>query len=303
MHGLIRTRFTRLRCRGGRAITSGLAIVCLGVGVGGPAAAAQLSLTWADASTNEDGFKVERKAGSTGAYGQLVALAAGTTGYVDGTVAAGTTYCYRVRAYNSAGDSAYSNEACATPTSATLQTVTVTKNGTGSGTVASSPAAINCGSTCSTSLAYGTSLALSATPTPGSTFTGWSGACTGTGNCALVVDASKSVTASFATTTTTTPTPPPASPQPTYTLTVAKTGNGSGLIASSPAGVYCGATCSVSFPSGRSVTLAAVTTARSTFTGWSGACTGSGTTCTVTMSQAQKVTATFTRNRWRQASP
>ncbi len=90
-----------------------------------PASAAQLSLTWTDASTNEDGFKIERATGTTGAYGLLAAVAAGTTGYVDAAVTAGTTYCYRVRAYNSAGDSAYSNAACATPASATLYTVTV----------------------------------------------------------------------------------------------------------------------------------------------------------------------------------
>ena len=378
----IRTRLTQACRRGGRALTGGLALVCLGVGVVGPAAAAQLSLTWADTSTNEDGFKVERKTGSTGAYGPLVALAAGTTGYVDAAVATGTTYCYRVRAYNTAGDSAYSNEACATPASATLYTVTVSRAGTGSGTITSSPSGITCGSDCTENYSSGTSIALSATPASGATFTGWSGACTGTGGCALVVEANKSLTATFATSTpatytltltksgtgsgtvTSSPsgitcgsdctesytsgtsvtlsaapatgstfagwsgactgsgttcavsmtaarsvtatfatTPTTTATTPTYALTVTKTGNGSGLIASSPAGLYCGATCSGRFPSGQSVTLAAVTTTRSTFAGWSGACTGSGTTCTVTMGQAQTVTATFTRNRWRQASP
>ncbi|MGZ5385678.1 MAG: fibronectin type III domain-containing protein, partial [Acidimicrobiia bacterium] len=156
-----------------------------------PAAAAILTLNWADASTNEDGFKVERKTGSTGTYGQVANLAAGTTGYVDGAVTAGTTYCFRVRAYNSAGNSAYSNEACATPASTLLYTIAVTTAGTGSGTVASSPSAINCGTTCSASVASGTIIALSATAATGSTFTRWSGACTGTGGCALVVDAAK----------------------------------------------------------------------------------------------------------------
>ena len=300
MQRLIRNRRTQRSASGRRAIVAGFSGVCLLVGLLGPAAAAQLSLTWADASTNEDGFKVERKTGTTGAYGQLVALAAGTTGYVDGTVATGTPYCYRVRAYNSAGDSGYSNEACATLASATLQTVTVTKSGTGSGTITSSPSGISCGSDCTENYRSGTSIALSATPAAGSTFTGWSGACTGTGGCALVVDNSTSLTAIFATSTSTTNT---TSTPATSTLTVTKTGNGSGVIASSPAGVYCRATCSTSFPSGTSVTLAAVTTTRSTFTGWSGACTGSNATCTVSMTAARSVTATFTRNRWRQASP
>ena len=300
MHSSIRIRFTQFWRRAGRAIAIGFSTVCLLIGLLGPAAAAQLTLTWADASTNEDGFKVERKTGSTGAYGQLVSLAAGMTAYVDSTVTTGTTYCYRLRAYNAAGDSAYSNEACATPASATLSTLAVTKTGTGSGTVASSPSGITCGSTCSAPYTSGTTVALSATPTPGSAFTGWSGACTGTGSCTVVVGANTRLTATFVasmppTSSVNTPT--------TSTLTVTKTGNGSGVIASSPAGVYCGATCSVSFPSGTSVTLAAVTTTRATFTGWSGACTGTNTTCTVSMTAARSVTATFTRNRWQQATP
>ncbi len=145
------------------------------------------------------------------------------TSYVDGTVTGGTTYCYRVRAYNSAGDSAYSNEACAAPVSATLYTVTVSKAGTGSGTVASSPSGITCGSDCTENYASGTSIGLSATPASGSTFTGWSGACTGTGGCALVMDANKSLTATFATSTPT-----------SYTLTLSKSGTGSGTVTSAP---------------------------------------------------------------------
>jgi len=274
-------RLFHVGSRGGRGLvvafaTLGLLLVSLT-----PAAAATLTLTWADASSNEDGFKVERKTGSTGAYGQLASVAANTTGYVDGAVTAGTTYCYRVRAYNSAGDSAYTNEACAAPVSATLYTVAVTKAGAGSGTVASSPSAINCGSTCSASVASGTSVALSATPASGSTFTGWTGACTGTGGCALVVNANKSLTATFATST-----------AATYTLTLAKSGTGSGTVTSSPTGITCGTDCTQSYSSGTTVTLTAATATGSTFTGWSGACTGTGT-CAVSMSAARSVTATF----------
>jgi uncharacterized repeat protein (TIGR02543 family) len=248
-----------------------------------PALAATLTLTWTDASTNEDGFKIERATGTAGAYGQLAAVGAETTGYVDGTVSPGTTYCYRVRAYNSAGDSAYSNAACTAPVSATLYTVTVGKAGSGSGTVASSPSGVDCGSTCSASIASGTSLALSATPTSGSTFTGWSGACSGTGSCTLVVDANKSLTATFATSTPT-----------TYTLTLSKSGTGSGTVTSAPSGIACGSTCSASYSSGTSVTLTAAPAPGATFTGWSGACSGTSATCTVSMTAARSVTATFT---------
>jgi hypothetical protein len=249
-----------------------------------PALAAQLTLTWTDASSNEAGFKIERATGTTGSYGQLATVAAGTTGYVDATVTVGTTYCYRVRAYNSAGESASSNAACATPASATLHTVTVAKAGTGSGTVASSPSAINCGSTCSATIASGTSLGLSATPAAGSAFTGWSGACTGTGGCALVVNSNKSLTATFATTTAT-----------TYALTLSKTGTGAGTVTSSPTGISCGTDCTQSYASGTTVTLTTAAGTGSKFTGWSGACTGTGATCTVSMTAARSVVATFTR--------
>jgi List-Bact-rpt repeat protein/prenyltransferase/squalene oxidase-like repeat protein len=79
---------------------------------------------------------------------------------------------------------------------------------------------------------------------------------------------------------------------PTHTLTVTKSGTGSGTVTSSPSGIDCGATCSASFAQGTIVTLTATAAAGSTFTGWSGDCTGTGT-CTVTMDQARAVTATF----------
>ncbi|GFE60846.1 hypothetical protein AOG2_14330 [Geobacter sp. AOG2] len=62
---------------------------------------------------------------------------------------------------------------------------------------------------------------------------------------------------------------------------------------SNPAGISCGATCSASFDSGTSVSLTASPDPGSVFSGWSGACSGTGT-CTVTSTQS--VTATFTRS-------
>ena len=72
------------------------------------------------------------------------------------------------------------------------------KSGTGVGTVGSTPSGINCGSSCSANFASGVAVTLTATPTTGSTFTGWGGACSGTSPfCTLTMDAAKSVTASF----------------------------------------------------------------------------------------------------------
>jgi len=81
-------------------------------------------------------------------------------------------------------------------------------------------------------------------------------------------------------------------PSGTSTLTVTNSGSGTGAITSSPAGINCGATCSGTFASGSSVTLTATPDANSTFAGWSGACTSTGS-CVVSMTAAMSVTATF----------
>lgn len=75
------------------------------------ASAAQLALTWTDASDNEVGFKIERRTGLTETYAEIARPGADTTSYVDPSLSASTTYCYRMRAFNSAGDSDYSDEA------------------------------------------------------------------------------------------------------------------------------------------------------------------------------------------------
>jgi hypothetical protein len=157
--------------------------------------------------------------------------------------------------------------------------LTVSKSGTGSGTVTSSPTGVTCGTDCLQSYAPGTVVALSKTAAAGSTFTGWSGACTGTGSCQVTMSAAKSVAATF---------------KPAYTLTVTKSGTGSGTVTSSPTGVSCGSDCSQSYASGTVVTLSRTAAAGSTFLGWSGACTGTST-CQVTMSAAHSVTASFGR--------
>lgn len=77
------------------------------------------------------------------------------------------------------------------------------------------------------------------------------------------------------------------------TLTVSKSGNGSGTVTSSPSGIDCGSTCTASFDNGTSVTITATPAGGSTFAGWSGDCSGTGT-CTLTMSADKAVTANFT---------
>ena len=76
--------------------------------------------------------------------------------------------------------------------------LTVNKSGTGSGTVSSNPSGIDCGADCAEDYDHGSVVTLVATPTGGSTFAGWSGACLGMGTCTLTMNSSKSVTATFA---------------------------------------------------------------------------------------------------------
>ncbi len=157
--------------------------------------------------------------------------------------------------------------------------LTVTKSGSGSGTVTSAPAGINCGATCSASFDHGTEVTLSANPTAGSEFKGWSGSCTGTGSCKVSMSAAKSVGAEFA-------------PVPKFALSVSTTGNGSGSVTSSPTGINCPADCEQAYEQGTSVTLTPAPGAGSEFKGWSGACVGTGS-CVVTMSAAKEVSAQF----------
>jgi hypothetical protein len=74
----------------------------------------QINLSWTDNATNETGFRIERCKGSTCTNFALIAtVGANVTGYADTGLTADTSYSYRARAYNAAGDSAYSNTATA----------------------------------------------------------------------------------------------------------------------------------------------------------------------------------------------
>ncbi len=89
------------------------------------------------------------------------------------------------------------------------------------------------------------------------------------------------------------------SPTSVLDVSVTGTGGGSGVVTSSPAGIDCGVTCSATFAWNAVVTLTATPTAgSSSFTGWGGACSGTLTTCDVTMETAKSVTAEFALNTY-----
>jgi hypothetical protein len=73
----------------------------------------KISLNWTDNSSNETGFKIERST-SSAPWAQIATVGTNITTYTDSKLKAGTTYSYRIRSYNSAGDSVYSNVTSAT---------------------------------------------------------------------------------------------------------------------------------------------------------------------------------------------
>ncbi|MGI5879001.1 MAG: stalk domain-containing protein [Syntrophomonadaceae bacterium] len=80
----------------------------------------QIKLGWKDNANNESGFKLERSLTQVGGYTQIAELPAGSAAYDDKGLTASTTYFYRVKAYNSAGDSNYSSLTSATTQQASV---------------------------------------------------------------------------------------------------------------------------------------------------------------------------------------
>lgn len=83
-------------------------------------------------------------------------------------------------------------------------------------------------------------------------------------------------------------------PPVTYLLSVARSGTGSGSVSSSPSGIQCGSDCSETYAAGTAVALTATPASGSSFASWSGACSGTASSCTVNMTSALSVTANFT---------
>ncbi len=155
--------------------------------------------------------------------------------------------------------------------------LTVERLGSGSGTVTSDPAGIQCGSDCSQSYDEGATVTLTATPASGSEFAGWSGssACP-----SVTMNGDRTCRATFQLTS-----------SPTHVLTVSRTGSGSGTVTSSPSGISCGSTCSAAFAEDTNVVLTPSPSSGSLFVGWSGdaECQGGE----VRMSAARSCTARF----------
>lgn len=155
--------------------------------------------------------------------------------------------------------------------------------------VSASNSSVHCtaagGTGCTVNVNANTTLTLTAIPASGSAgdFTHWQQACSTftTTTCTLTMTGPKTVEADF------------AGGNTTYLLTGQVTGSGT----ISGGGLSCtssgGTGCNVPQAAGAGITLTAVPGFGGTFSGWSGACSGTSTTCAVSMTNAKSVTATF----------
>ena len=155
---------------------------------------------------------------------------------------------------------------------------------TGAGTISSNPAGINCGVNCSANYAVGTVVTLTPTASGNNSFSGWSGACTGSASsCTVTMNAANSVGATF-------------SQAGAPVLSIAKVGSGSGNISRSGGALNCGSTCSETLSPGAVVTLIATPEPGNLFDGWSGGtCNGAGN-CVFNINTDITATATFNSN-------
>ena len=160
--------------------------------------------------------------------------------------------------------------------------LTVTKDGTGTGTVTSMPAGISCGGHCSYQYSNTALVTLNALADSGSNFAGWQGCDTvyGDGTCAITMTWDATITATF---------------EQSVTLDVTRTGTGTGTITGAPGGISCGNTCSAAYWPSESVvvTLTANADSGSGFAGWTGCPLKAGNTCTITMTAAATVSGAF----------
>lgn len=171
--------------------------------------------------------------------------------------------------------------------------VVVTASGTGGGNVDSTDKRIACGNKCTSPYIAGTLVTLNAKANSGSTFAGWTGACSGTGSCTVTINGATGVGATFNAATATGGGNGGNGGGGSLALKVST--SNPGTVTSNVGSINCGSVCQASYASGTVVTLTATPPAGKTFASWSGACTGTTPTCAVTVNANLSVRANFNR--------
>lgn len=179
-------------------------------------------------------------------------------------------------------------------TAANVQPDALLVTKTGNGTVESTDRLLACGNKCVQPYTANTVVTLTTKAGSDSTFTGWTGACAGTGTCTVTVNGAVNVGATFT-----------LIPRTggggggggsTFSLQIGR--SNPGTVTATPNGdkaINCGKDCSAKYASGTVVTLTAAPPAGASFLGWGGACSGTASTCTVTMNGSKSVQANFSR--------
>lgn len=256
--------------------------------------AGQATLSWVPPVTNEDGTPLTDLTGyviyygmAPGSYSENINVG-NVTSYTVDRLKHGHTYFFTVTAYDTSfNQSRYSNIASKSIPMPERYSLSISKLGTGNGTITSTPMGINCGSLCEFSYPIRTEptkVTLKATVDSNSYFVGWEGACGGSNpTCTLTIENDLDVVAIF---------------RSNPLLTITKSGDGKGNIVATPAGVNCGVDCSsyeAHLKHQVKVTLKAKTDEYSTFLGWGGDCEdqGSHPACTLRMDGDKHVDARF----------
>ncbi len=152
-------------------------------------------------------------------------------------------------------------------------------NKDGNGTITSGEGHVNCGPTCSYAYEAWSSVVLTAAPAQGWVLTGWTGCDhSDASSCTVTMNNPRNVGATF---------------KVLYPLAVSNSGNG---LVIGNGGIYCGSTCSANYPDGSTVTLTGIPDPGYTMS-WSGCDNVQANVCTIGMSRARNVTATFAQHQ------